>query len=303
LSVLAGTPAFNSIGENIKRLLLTSASLLALMAAAPAASATTFLFSGAIVDFTIPIAGTYQITAFGAQGRDGSTSNDTGAVGGKGAKIQGDFQFAAGAQLKVVVGGAGQSGVYYGGGGSFVVGPDGKPLVVADGGGGAGGGVGPKGIPPTPTGSLPLQSGTGGQTGKDGGDGASARFLNDGFGGSGGSGGNGGLHVFYVDGGGGGFAGNGGDGGGAYGGHGGKSGPAGFNGGGGQYLNSAGGFGGGGGGTSPILVGDYRIGNGEVQITEISGVGAPVPEPSTWAIMATGFAVFGLVGLRRRRKA
>ena len=95
----------------------------------------------------MPIAGTYQITAFGAQGGDGSTSNDTGAVGGKGAKIQGDFQFAAGEQLKVVVGGAGQSGVYTmaaSGGGSFVIGPGGKPLLVAGGGGGAGGGFGPK---------------------------------------------------------------------------------------------------------------------------------------------------------------
>jgi hypothetical protein len=192
----------------MKRLLLTSASLLALMAAAPRASATTFTFNGMIVDFTVPDTGTYQIIAFGAQGGDGSTSNDTGAVGGKGAKIQGDFQLASGDHLKIVVGGAGQSGSYYGGGGggSFVFVPNGQPLVVAGGGGGAGGGAGPKGNPPTPTGALPLQSGTGGQTGKDGGDGASERFLNDGFGGSGGSGGYGGLHLFYVGGGGGGAA-------------------------------------------------------------------------------------------------
>ena len=75
-------------GGNMKRFLLTSASLLALMAAASATSAKTvafpFSFTGAIVDFTIPMTGTYEITAFGAQGGDGSTSNGTGAVGGKG---------------------------------------------------------------------------------------------------------------------------------------------------------------------------------------------------------------------------
>jgi hypothetical protein len=149
----------------MKRLLLTSASLLALMAVAPTTSAKTFSFTGktfsftgAIVDFVIPMTGTYQILAFGAQGGDGSTSNGTGAVGGKGAKIQGDFQLAAGEHLEIVVGGAGQSGSYYaggGGGGSFVIGPDGKPLLVAGGGGGAGGGVGPRGSNPTPPGVTP----------------------------------------------------------------------------------------------------------------------------------------------------
>ena len=74
------------------------------------------------------------------------------------AKIQGDFEFAAGERLEIVVG-AGQLGSYYGGGGgggSFVMGPDGKPLLAAGGGGGAGGGVGPRGSNPTPPGWLPL---------------------------------------------------------------------------------------------------------------------------------------------------
>ena len=74
----------------MKRLLLTSASLLALLAAAPTASATTFLFTGAIVDFPVPVAGTYQIIAFGAQG--GGSGAGTGLVhGGGGAEIRGDF--------------------------------------------------------------------------------------------------------------------------------------------------------------------------------------------------------------------
>jgi hypothetical protein len=46
----------------------------------------------------------------------------------------------------------------------------------------------------------------------------------------------------------------------------------------------------------------FRAGNGGVYITLFSGSGA-VPEPSTWAMMAAGFAALGLVGLRRRRKA
>jgi hypothetical protein len=43
-------------------------------------------------------------------------------------------------------------------------------------------------------------------------------------------------------------------------------------------------------------------GNGEVTITLLEE-GPAVPEPSTWAMMAAGFAALGLAGLRRRRKA
>jgi hypothetical protein len=54
--------------------LLAGTSLLALAAAAPNAWAdpitfpVTFPFTGAIVDFAVPVTGTYQIIAFGAQG-------------------------------------------------------------------------------------------------------------------------------------------------------------------------------------------------------------------------------------------
>jgi hypothetical protein len=62
----------------------------------------------------------------------------------------------------------------------------------------------------------------------------------------------------------------------------------------------AGGGGGGGsfnGGTSQFLEGNIHPGNGEVLITEMGGSGAsPVPEPSTWVTMATGFAALGLAG-------
>ncbi len=110
----------------MKRLLLTSASLLALLAAAPTASATTFLFTGAIVDFPVPVAGTYQIIAFGAQG--GGSGAGTGLVhGGGGAEIRGDFVLMKGEMLEIAVGGYGgkstAGGGGGGGGGSFVIGP------------------------------------------------------------------------------------------------------------------------------------------------------------------------------------
>lgn len=109
----------------MKRLLLTSASLLALLAAAPTASATTFLFSGASVDFAIPVAGTYQITAFGAQGGSSGTGADL-VHGGSGAEIRGDSVLAKGDVLEIAVGGYGGRSTVGGGGGgdgSFVLGP------------------------------------------------------------------------------------------------------------------------------------------------------------------------------------
>ena len=101
----------------MKRLLLTSASLLALVAAAPTASATTFGFTGEIVNFPVLATGTYAILAFGAQGGDGNLNDHTGAVGGKGAKVQGDFELTAGEVLQIVVGGSGQTSNTYAGGG------------------------------------------------------------------------------------------------------------------------------------------------------------------------------------------
>ena len=110
LSVIAGTPSFNQRGKDIKRLLLTSASLLALLAAAPIASATTIPFSGAIVDFIVPADGTYQILAFGAQGGSSiDTQHNAVSPGGKGAEIGGDFILTKGEVLQIVVGGQGQS--------------------------------------------------------------------------------------------------------------------------------------------------------------------------------------------------
>jgi hypothetical protein len=50
------------------------------------------------------------------------------------------------------------------------------------------------------------------------------------------------------------------------------------------------------------VVPGVRSGNGEIEITELVGV-TQVPEPSTWAMMATGFTALGLAGMRRRRRA
>jgi hypothetical protein len=324
----------------MKRLLLTSASLLALLAATPTASATTFLFSGAIVDFTVPVAGTYQITAFGAQGGSSGTGVDL-VRGGGGAEIRGDFVLAKGGVLEIAVGGMGgspPSSSGGGGGGSFVIGPGNNPLVIAGGGGGAGGGDL----------NVAHEGGYGGLASTDGGDGFGT-LIHRGVGGSSGAGGSGGG--YGGGGGGGGFkssgsdgktsggggaggllglnggAGNSGGGNGGFGAGGGGGvtnvapsyniggggGGGGYSGGGGgqgaynNLLYYGGGGGGGGsfdGGTNQFLQGNIHAGNGEVLITEIGGSGGPaVPEPSTWMTMATGFAALGLAGLRRRRKA
>jgi hypothetical protein len=139
----------------MKKSLLTCAALLAFPLAASDAHATTFDFTGSIVDYTVPIAGTYDIIAYGAQGGAGISP------GGKGAVIGGLFALSTNEILRVLVGRAGGPGIKSpplysratgqfiygfvaggggGGGGSFVIGPNNKPLIVAGGGGGGGGG-------------------------------------------------------------------------------------------------------------------------------------------------------------------
>ena len=131
--------------------------------------------------------------------------------------------------------------------------------------------------------------GGGGYPGLEGGAGA-AKSGNGGFGGGGGGGLSADVGNYGGGGGGGGFSGGGG--------------------GEGDYHNGNFYGGGGGGGGSfdaldvPIREGGVMEGNGEVTITMLEGGPLPpVPEPSTWAMMATGFAALGLLGLRRRRKA
>lgn len=85
--------------------------------------------------WVVPIDGTFQIEAFGAEG----ASAQTGQTGGDGARMRGDFVLTAGQVLDVLVGQEGtQDGCNGGGGGgSFVVDvATGSPLLVAGGGAG-----------------------------------------------------------------------------------------------------------------------------------------------------------------------
>ena len=100
---------------------------------------TTFGYAGHIETVTIGTSGFYDIVALGARGGDN---------GGFGALVQGDVYLQAGAQLEIVVGGAGDNSGNFGGGGggggSFVIETNGAsgPVdeVIAGGGGGGPGG-------------------------------------------------------------------------------------------------------------------------------------------------------------------
>ena len=67
----------------MKHYLLAGTSALALLAGVAGAHATTFNFTGAVVDFTVTVTGTYDITAAGAEG-------GAGGLGGLGALAGGD---------------------------------------------------------------------------------------------------------------------------------------------------------------------------------------------------------------------
>lgn len=268
---------------------------LATLGSAAHAQRLEFSYTGSLITFTVPINGTYQIIAFGAQG-----GNAVGAPGGRGAEIGGDFTLMQGETLQIAVGAAGGSqkgGFGGGGGGTFVVGSDNTPLVIAGAGGGGGGVNGPPGP------GLPGPAGPG-LTGPDGGNG-DAGFYAGGRAGTGGGGGGG-----SGGGGGGGFVGAGGNGnlfgqiatgGGAFpdlgggtvgGGFGGGGGGASLGGGGGGGYSGGGGgtlshhpvfiSGGGGGGSfdagiNQILVAGVWTGNGEVIINLVSPSFAGMP--------------------------
>lgn len=112
----------------------------------PLASSVTV--SGGIQLWTVPQTGTYEITAWGAMGGEGTYNSGQHRVrrGGRGAMIQGRFELTQGEVIKVLVGQQGvrpAQGSYGhqpggGGGGSFVVRNDNSILVIAGGGGGGG---------------------------------------------------------------------------------------------------------------------------------------------------------------------
>ena len=84
------------------------------------ASAFTFSYTGSVQDYIVPLSGYYTITAAGAEGGDGGAGH-----GGPGAEARGSGFFAAGTDLRIVVGGRGNGDFGSltgggGGGGSFV---------------------------------------------------------------------------------------------------------------------------------------------------------------------------------------
>ncbi len=301
------------LGEKHRRFgrgLSAAAAAALLLGVATDARAAVYDYTGGLLSFTAPVTGTYDITAFGAQG--GKAENcSTGPCtiagsGGLGAEISGDVRLTAGETLTLLVGGQGNPGIGGGGGGgggSFVVlgtSPGYTALVVAGGGGGGG---------------RIVQSGAGGLAG-NGGNSQGGAGSKDGNGGAGG----GGFTSQGGDASGGGFTGYGGGtfpGAGGAGGFG--SGSGGYGGGGGAGLNGGGGGGGysggaggqgtkigadgGGGGGSYldasvkqlVALSGVRSGNGEIDITF-----APGPTPGAGLADLAALALAGLYARTRR---
>jgi Bacterial Ig-like domain (group 2) len=288
-----------------------------------------YLFTGSETNITLP-AGTYIITAYGAQGGVGYEE-----IGGLGTEMSGEFSYSTTTTLTLLVGGGGNSGNAYaggGGGGSFVVNSS-TPLVIAGGGGGGGeennsyggGSGGGSGLTGTTGGNgyngADGEGGGGGGGSSGGGGGAGAG--DDGFVGGGGGGGGysaaGSNAVGYPGTGGGGgqsFIGGGGGGGGGYnaGGYGGGGegisgggGGGGYSGGGGGGIFLSGGGGGGGGSiidssASAVLTEVSGVAspdgspNGEIIITEVSTLTNIVISPASVIIVAGSNAVFAATG-------
>ena len=204
-----------------------------------------YLYAGSKTNITLA-AGSYTITAYGAQGGSGD-----GNSGGLGSEMEGQFNFTGVTTLTLLVGGGGGTGSYWagGGGGSFVV-NESTPLVVAGGGGGGGySGNGDPGLTGTSGGGVGGVGGSGGAFGSSGVPGGGGGGGYSGNGGGGGTEDVGGGQSF-INGGGGGGGGyvSGGYGGGGGGRRGGGGGGGYSGGGGGGNAGGAGGYGAGGGG-------------------------------------------------------
>jgi hypothetical protein len=275
-----------------KAFLLAGTSALAILAGAAEANAVVFNFTGGLQTFIAPVAGIYEIDAFGASG--GGNAN---VSGGLGAEVSFDVAIDQGGGLSILVGGQGSAASYAvgggGGGGSFIF-FDGSFVLAAVGGGGGGNGGTPGG-PGLATSYGGFGSGS-----------------NGGVGGVNGTGGSGGIYLAGLNGGGGagvnpGAAGYGGAGAGDSSGSGGAHWKGGFSGGGGGSGGYGGGGGGGGGSflsnlvLDPVLTAGVHSGDGRITITLSSGTPA-VPEPSTWAMALAGFAGLGWLARMRKRK-
>ncbi|MBB4200823.1 uncharacterized protein with beta-barrel porin domain [Rhodoblastus sphagnicola] len=144
----------------------------------------TFGYTGSASTLTITSAGIYEITVAGAQGGNGGNSKQ----GGAGAIIIGDYSFAAGDVLNLVVGGQGGSSTNSGGGGgggSFVFDTSTATLVVVAGGGGGAGSFGGGGAGGQITTFGSSGSGAGAGAGGANGNGGQANPNNHGGGGGG----------------------------------------------------------------------------------------------------------------------
>jgi hypothetical protein len=279
--------------KSTKALLLAGASALAILASAAQANAETFTMPG-MFSFTAAVSGEYALELLGASGGN----SIFGAVGGSGAEVSGDVSLTAGEVLTLFVGGQGESSIVGGGGGgggSFVF-QGAAILAVAGGGGGASysanGGPGLAGTSGgAGQGHEPGAGGVGGDGGGSGYGGGGGAGVNAGSAGNGGDG----FGAFPA------FGGKFPNGGGGYGGGGYGGGGAGALGGGGGSGFSGGGGGGGGGSylaslfKDQVLTAGVNSGDGSISI-------AVVPEPSTWAMMAAGFAGLGLLAHMRQRK-
>jgi hypothetical protein len=299
-----------------KMIFLAGASLAAL--ASTAAEAVTFVFTGSVQTHNISTTGLYVLRAAGAQGGAGKNSGSSQLYpGGAGALVAGRLSLTRGTILNVVVGGQGGSSTGIGsggggGGGTFIYRDLATPLAIAGGGGGGSssgysGGSGRdtddggnSGIPNGYYASIGGSGGSGGQgsQGNGGGGGGGGFFGNgqdgvaSGFGGGGGGNFAGGNGSVYFGGGRGGFGGGGGGGFSGGGGGGFSGGAAGYGvggGGGGSFLTDA--------ATDAVLQSGVNTGDGFASIELFRGA---VPEPSSWAMLITGFGGIGAM-LRRRR--
>ena len=121
------------VASNLSTALITLAVVFS-SASAKAQVTETFSFTGSVDRWTAPQTGKFRIVGIGAQG----ASADPSFAGGRGAQIEGTFNFSKGDVFQIVVGGAGtaNAGNGGGGGGTFFVTADGTPLLIAGGGGG-----------------------------------------------------------------------------------------------------------------------------------------------------------------------